>query len=358
MGAGRADVMLDCRWLAFWGVGRVSRLLLRGLAEEPPPGRWVLWGGRAVLPLAWDEAEVVLDHGEPRALFGQRTFFDVPPSRLAVFLHHQRPLRPMPALTMVYDTIALRYGGTTAERLARRAYLRAAARLSQRVITISRYSADCIRRDLGVPDDRIVVIPLPIDREAAARVAERRRSSPPGDFGLYLGRFAPHKNLDRLVVAFERTRFRAEGGRLVLAGGSPAEAVELRSRLTPSQGQFVAVRTWCEQTEVEELMATARFLVQPSLEEGFGLPVLEAAACGLPVCVSDGGALPETTRGALQPFPATSVEDMAAALDRCEAEAGDRAAQARVAEQLLRDVPTEGEYARRFRRVVEENLVP
>jgi glycosyltransferase involved in cell wall biosynthesis len=315
----------------------------------------VLWGKPTVEALAWPGAEVVVTTDQPRAWMGQKSWFRLPPARLSVFLHYQRPLRPVPAVTVICDTITLRYEGTAAERLARRAYLRLVASSSKTVVTISRYSARCIERDLGVAANRIAVVSPPLDPEATTRMSERRRSSSQADFALYVGRFGAHKNLDRLVAAFERTRFCAGGGRLVLVGGSPPE-VGLRAGLTPAQRRFMDVRGWCDQDELEELMATARFLVQPSLEEGFGLPVLEAVACGLPVCVSDGGALPEITKGAVEPFPATSVEGMAAAIDRCAASAQDVQAQARVAEQVLRDVPTVGEYARRFRQVVEETL--
>ena len=346
--------MVDCRWLTFWGVGRVTRLLLQGLAEEPPDGRWVLWGGPALKPLAWPGAELAIDEADPRVLFAQRSWFAMPPSRLAVFLH-QRPLRPVPAVSMIHDTITLRYS-PRAQRLARRVYLRRAAAMSKVIVTATEYARRCIQRDLGVSAERIVVIPNPLDVEAAARLTARRRATDQEDFALFMGRFAPHKNLDRLVAAFERTRFCADGGRLVLAGATPEDAQRVRAGLSERQRAVVDVRGWHDQDHLDRLMASARFLVQPSLEEGYGLPVIEAAACGLPVCVSDGGSLPEITRGAVEPFSATSVEDMARALDRCAATAGDREATARVAEQILRPVPTIGEYARRFRRLVEDNL--
>ena len=351
-------MVLDCRWLGVWGAGRVTRLLLRGLAEEPPERPWALWGSPEVESLAWPGAPVVPTGIDPRALFGQRSWFDIPPARLAVFLHQQRPLRKVPAVTVIYDTIPLRHGGSRAERVARRAYLCRVAAVSKTIITISRYSASRIAEDLGVSQDRIRYIPLPLDWEAAARLARRRGAAVQGDLALFVGRFAPHKNLDRLVRAFERTDFRAGGGRLVLAGGAPDEVERVRSSLTPAQSASVDVRGWCEQDELDQLMVAATFLVQPSLEEGFGLPVLEALSCGLPVCVSDGGALPEVTKGAVPSFPATSVEDMARALDRCAATAGDRAEVERVAAAVLAGVPTVGEYAYQFRRVIDENLPP
>ena len=356
-GTRTADVVLDCRWLGVWGAGRVTQLLLRGLAEDAPDGRWVLWGGRAVEPLAWPGARVVLTDTSPRALFGQRSWLEVPRSALTVFMHQNRPLRPVPSITLIYDTIGLRYGASPAVLQARRFFLRKVAALSRTVVTISRYSAECIARDLHVPPDRVSVVPLPVDPEAAGRLRDRRRSTPPEDFALYVGWFAVHKNLPRLVAAFERTRFCAGGGRLVLAGGAADEVERVRAGLTTAQRRFVDVRGWCEQDELDRLMASARFLVQPSLEEGFGLPVLEALAGGLPVCVSQGGALPEVTRGLVPTFPPTSIEEMAGAIDRCWASTEDPQLTRRTAAAVLDGVPTVGEYARQFRQVVEKELV-
>ena len=82
-----------------------------------------------------------------------------------------------------------------------------------------------------------------------------------------------------LVAAFERTRFCAGGGRLTLVGGSAGEA-DVPHR------PFLDIHPSCTQAELEGLLAAARVLVQPSLEEGFGLPVQEAMAAGVPLAIS------------------------------------------------------------------------
>jgi glycosyltransferase involved in cell wall biosynthesis len=348
-----ADVVLDCRWLGIGGAGRVTEYVVRGLAEEPPDGRWLLWGPPVVEALAWPGADVALTTTDPRELSGQRSWFDIPPGRLVVFLHQQRPLRRLPAVTTVYDTIPLRHGSSPLARRAKRAYLRRAVRVSRHVLTISQHSRDCIRRDLGVPDDRISVLDLPIDAEMAARVCTLRREAASTPTALYVGRFAAHKNLARLISAFDATAFRSEGGRLLLVGGTPAEVERVRSTLTPGQRAFVDVRGRCDQDELEGLLAAARFVVQPSLEEGFGLPVLEALAGGVPVCVSDGGALPEVTRGLATPFSATSVREMAEAIDSCAHTHHDIDALAAAVRQRS---PDREAFARQFRQIVEGQL--
>lgn len=354
----RPTVMLDCRWLTINGAGRLTELLLRSLAVHPPAGRWILWGPPTVAGLAWDGAEVALTDIDPRAGSGQREWFRLPRSDLAVFFHQQRPLRRVPAVTVILDTIPLRYARNALDRTVKRAFLRRVAAASREVVTISEYSRTCLARDLGIDANAVTVLVPPVDEALGQRVRELRRRLPPADAALYVGAFLPHKNLDRLVAAFGQTRFAAEGGRLWLVGGAPGHRAALAARLTPAQQAQVDLIGRCTQEELEARFATALFLVQPSLEEGFGLPVWEALSCGLPVCVSDGGSLPEITAGLAEPFVATSVEAITASLDVCAAQSRGRRATGAVltAEPPAWHAPSQQEFARRFEEIVWRNL--
>ena len=315
-------VVLDCRWLGIGGPGRTTELVLRGLAADPGPDRWVLWGREPLIaPWAWPGAEVRPIEGDPRLLLGQRHAFEVPRGDFHVFMHQQRPLRSLPAATLVYDTIPLRHGSGGATVALKRAFMRRVARTSRVVLTISEHSEATIVRDLGVSADRVRILRFPFDDALADRVRRARERVAPMDAALFVGGFLPHKNLPRLLDAFGRTAFRREGGRLVLVAATGAQADRFLRGLDPGRREFVDVRHSCPQEELDELYAACRFLVQPSLEEGFGLPAWEALCAGLPVCVSDGGALPEVTRGFAEPFPASSVPAMTAALDACAARA-------------------------------------
>jgi glycosyltransferase involved in cell wall biosynthesis len=107
------------------------------------------------------------------------------------------------------------------------------------------------------------------------------------------------------------------------------------------------------------LYATSLFLVQPSLEEGFGLPAWEAISCGLPVCVSDGGSLPEVSRGFAEPFPAASVVAMSAAIDACAMAARRRTPDDAAAQStaVRRQAPTVREFGLQFRAIVDQEAV-
>jgi len=256
---------------------------------------------------------------------------------------------------MIYDTIALRHGASRLVRRMKRIFLRRSASTTRRILTISEHSKASIVRDLGVREDRIHILRFPFDDAFVGRVEQLRRSLPRREVALFVGGFLAHKNLPRLLRAFEATAFRREGGRLVLTGGTPAQTEAVADRLTPEQRRFAEVRQVSGQRELDELFATSLFLVQPSLEEGFGLPAWEAMCSGLPVCASDGGALPEVVRGVARPFAAASTSAMALALDECAVNA--RAVTADDArsqsERLRQEAPTVGDFGRQFRLIVE-----
>ncbi len=314
-------VLVDCRWLPIGGAGRLTELLLRGFREVPPEGRWVLWGPPRVRELAWDGAEVVVDGSDPRALNGQARALGMPSCDFALFLHQQRPLRPVPSATMVLDTIPLRHASGPFDRAAKLVFLKLVVRLSREVLTVSEYAKGTICRDLGARPEDVTVVRMPYDDGLVAAVSALRPVVEPLDAALYVGSFLAHKNLRRLVDGFAASAFAASGGRLILVGGPRALAEELAASLPPEGRAAIEVRTGCDDAELRRLYAAALLLVQPSLEEGFGLPVVEALACGLPACVSDGGALPLVTRGRASVFRAESVESITATLDECAAEA-------------------------------------
>jgi glycosyltransferase involved in cell wall biosynthesis len=275
----------------------------------------VLWGPPEAAAYLWPGTEHIVTSSKPTQLNGQREWFAVPPADLVVFLHQQRPLRRVPALTTILDTTPLRFNRNGLDAWAKARFLRRVGGISEGIMTISDFSRRCIERDLGIPAARITKLGLPADGELARRVLALRSDAAREDVALYVGLFLPHKNLPRLIRAFGRTSFCRSGGKLLLVGGKEL-AAPLHQSLHDRQRRYVTIRAASTQAELERLYATSRLLVQPSLEEGFGLPVQEALASGLPACASNGGALPEVTHGLAEHFDATSETAMAAAIDR------------------------------------------
>ncbi len=171
------------------------------------------------------------------------------------------------------------------ERLFRRAVWHPSLRGAERVIVISEFVRGRAEELLGLDPGRLRVVPLGVDHDRLRPGGAR------GDYLLYPARRWPHKNHERLFEAFALLRRERPGLRLVLTGGGFSdvpEGVEARGHLP-----------W---DEVVDLMQHAAALVFPSLYEGFGLPPLEAMACGCPVACSNVAALPEVVGDAARLF--------------------------------------------------------
>lgn len=256
---------------------------------------------------AWD--------GDPRASSGQRDLLRVPRGDVVLYSHQIRPLRPGRSVTVIHDTIPLRHGGTAASRLAKRAFLRAVARVSNQVLTDSDLARRALERDLHLPAERISVMTFPHDPQRSARIAGLRGELGQEDRLLYLGRFAPHKNLERLARAFAASEFATRGGTLELVGGWDDETERMRAWIADSGLARIEARASVDEAELDRLLATSRALVLPSLEEGFGLPAFEAAASGLPVAASRTGAMATLGPEDAVLFDPVDADAMRAALD-------------------------------------------
>ena len=176
------------------------------------------------------------------------------------------------------------------------------ARRADAIVTVSEFTAREIVEKLGVPRSRISVC-LPGAPDWAPR-----SKAPSTGYVLFLGTLEPRKNVGGLLDAWERLVargfeptdgpvarvFQASVPDLVLAGKATEESRSWLARLErpPLQGRVRHVG-YVHPENRRELYEGARLLVQPSLEEGFGMPVLEAMTAGVPVVAADRGALPE-----------------------------------------------------------------
>jgi alpha-1,3-rhamnosyl/mannosyltransferase len=168
------------------------------------------------------------------------------------------------------------------------------------VICVSEYTASEARRLLDVPPAKIAVIPNGVDpayrTEASPADVEAvlsRRRLPRGGL-LYVGSEEKRKNLVRLSMAYMGlARRRSKLPPLVLVGPGSWWA-----QAGTDIGPQIRATGYMETAEIRALMAASAALVLPSLEEGFGLPVAEAMAAGLPVVCSKGSALEEVAGGA------------------------------------------------------------
>ena len=165
------------------------------------------------------------------------------------------------------------------ERLFRRLAYDAAARRAHRVIVISHWVADRVVERLGLDPARVHAIHLGVDHDLFTPDPAVDREP----FLLYPARPWPHKNHARLLEAFRLVREARPELRLVLTGAGH----------DPAQPDGVECRGAVSTAELVSLYQRASALVFPSLYEGFGLPPVEAMACGCPVAASSAGSLPE-----------------------------------------------------------------
>ena len=180
------------------------------------------------------------------------------------------------------------------------------------VVTPSRTVADAVQDLYGLSSDRVTVTPLGVQD---AFFDARPPSAPwmqdrglPADYLLFVGSLDPRKNLPRLIAAHTAlTAVRADTPALVLAG--PA------GREPGLAGPGVIATGWLTDSELHSLVAGARALVLPSLDEGFGLPVIEALAAGRPVAAAAIPAVAEVAGDHAVVADPRDVDSIAASLD-------------------------------------------
>ena len=172
------------------------------------------------------------------------------------------------------------------------------ARRADAVVVVSHFTAREVERQLGVDADRIVVC------SPGAPAWQPRARPPTSGYLLFLGTLEPRKNIGRLLDAFEwlletmSRRSAGDGGsavpELVLAGRAIDEARPWLERIAqPPLAGHVRHAGYVDPADRRALYEGARLVVQPSFDEGFGLPVLEAMTVGIPVVAANRGALPE-----------------------------------------------------------------
>ncbi len=298
------------------GIGQYARQLLAALRRVAPEHEFVglSWGREVVMRtdrrLRWQQWELPRRAQAARADVLHVTGFDAP------------RFRPCPVVLTVHDLVGMLFPQSLppVARLYWACWLPHSVRWATRIIADSCHTRADLIRLLGVRPERIEVVYLGVDEtfrpvtDPAALAAVRERYGLPERVILYLGTLEPRKGLDTLVAAFAR-----------LAADLPHHLVIAGKRGWYTEPLFRQVRALGLERRVHfpgyvaagdqaALYSLADLFVLPSRYEGFGLPVLEAMACGTPVVCSQAASLPEVAGDAAVLVPPGDVEALAGGL--------------------------------------------
>ena len=321
-------VAIDARKLHDFGIDTYIRNLLRHLARIDDRNEYVLLCHAPDLDIAGTLGPNFRTVLEPSPNYSVREQFHVP-----LLLRRERPdvyhaphyvLPPAvscSSVVTIHDCIHLMFPQYLPSRLAyvyAKGSMWSASRKANKILTVSEASKRDILRFFDVPSEKVVVIHNAIDERFLAPAdpermdMARQRYQLDHPFVLYVGNIKPHKNIGRLIDAFSRARRQCPDDlKLVIIGDEiskyPALRQSVHKHKLDKHVRFLGIQP------METLAAfyrLARVFVFPSLYEGFGLPPLEAMACGAPVVTSNVSSLPEVAGGAallVDPYDADAI---------------------------------------------------
>jgi glycosyltransferase involved in cell wall biosynthesis len=219
---------------------------------------------------------------------------------------YRGPLRSrVPLVVTVHDLAVLRHPETFNRwtRTYSPRVVPGVLRAARRVIAVSQFTRRELVELLGVPDEKIRVVPNAVGDEFT-----HEGPSEGGEYVLAVGTLEPRKNLERLVEAVRRTDLE-----LRVVGARGWGGVDIRGNGVRWLGEV-------DDAELARLYRGAACVAYPSLYEGFGIPVLEAMACGAPVVTTRGTAMEEVAAGAAVLVDARDPAEIAAGIERATAE--------------------------------------
>lgn len=266
-----ATILFDQRWIGPHGIGRFARELFTRIdGVEPLPDAL-----KPLHPLDPIWLSTVIARRRPDVFF-------TPGFNPPLYC-------PVPFVFMIHDLIPIRFREETtlAKRIYFATFVRSACRRARRILTVSEYSRREIVAWSGVAPEKVVNVSVGVASNFSPEGVRKELDRP---YFFFVGNHKPHKNLNRVIEAYAGS------------GLSPAVALAVTGTPGAEMQRFVASLGVAESVifvgEIPEAELAAWYrgavaLVFPTLYEGFGLPALEAMACGTPVITSFTTSLPE-----------------------------------------------------------------
>lgn len=339
-------IAIDARKWRDYGIGTYVRNLVRHLAHLDRETTYFLLCDRADEAVLRDLAANFVPVVDDSSGYSFQEHVSIPrklQARGVDLFHSPHYVLPLlcrrKSVVTIHDCIHLLFPEYLPNRLAYRYakfMMGSAVRRSAIVFTVSEAS----RRDIlqFYPDadpDRLLVVPNAIDETLLADPGEeemervRERYQIRGRIVLYAGNIKPHKNLDRLIAAFGLLKQKSghEDLKLLIIGDEIAKYPSLRRRVEAAGvRQDVRFFGFVPEQTLAALYRLASVFAFPSLYEGFGLPPLEAMACGTPVVTSNMSSIPEVVGDAAVLVDPYDVPAIADGLERVLADPALRAA--------------------------------
>jgi len=227
-------------------------------------------------------------------------------------------------IVTIHDAIPFRYGAqhNRLDNWRFRLMLPLAARRADTVLTVSESAAHDLRHFLRLPEAHVRAIPNAVDgglapAEPAAIAATLDRYNLPRSYLLYVGGLNGRKNIAGLLEAFATVRSNHPSLNLVIVGKRQWHAGSIDAALERHTLEaYVRFTGYLPDADLPALYGGAAAFVFPSLYEGFGLPVLEAMACGAPVITSNVSSLPEVAGNAALMVDPRDTAALAGAIER------------------------------------------
>ncbi len=317
-------VAIDARMIESSGIGTYIRMLLQGNVYDYAIGNPdLIHKYHQTIPVIAFDAKI----------YGLKEQFSFPVNELKKagvtlvhFPHYNVPMFfSLPYVVTIHDLIHIVFPEFMKNRLAAqyaRILMKHAANHAQRILTDSNFTRQDLVHYLNVRQEKIHVIPLATDSSFGVRkhideTEIRRKLSIPEKkkILLYVGNIRPHKNIPLLLSAYSKSSYKDETV-VVLAGRSTIdETIQTLEASLAIQNNVVHTGLISEQ-DLIDLYNIAYGFVFPSLYEGYGLPPLEAMACGTPVICSNSSSLPEVVGDAALLFDPHNESQLVSCIDR------------------------------------------
>jgi glycosyltransferase involved in cell wall biosynthesis len=315
----------DARAIRYHGIGTYSQNLLLRFAETGI--EFVVFcqdDEKAIMPSV-DSIKLISANMDPLQPRGRKAFRTLVEESDVELVHVPSPWAPtplpVPLVTTIHDVTPLLYPSSL-DPLMRLQYQRQLPRTVEEascIVTVSCITSSALSAYTGVNPAKVRVIHNGVSEEfrpqtdPAQLAAVRHRYSLPECFAFWVGDFRPEKNLHFLIHAWQRVqRHLPQPLPLVMAGAQTGWFKKVKNEVERlGMSRQVLFPGFIRADDLATVYSAATLFIFPSLYEGFGLPPLEAMACGTPCVVSNSSSLPEVTGSAALLFNPTS-------LDSCE----------------------------------------